>query len=57
VIDIAKNVNANLIIAMKETDLYGDEGFSLTSFSQKLINRSPVRVLSINVDKSIYNVS
>ncbi len=56
-IDIAKNVNANLIIAMKETDLYGDEGFSLTSFSQKLINRSPVRVLSINVDKSIYNVS
>lgn len=57
VIDIAKNVNANLIIAMKETDLYGDEGFSLTSFSQKLINRSPVPVLSINVDKSIYNVS
>lgn len=54
IIDIAKDINANLIIAMKETDLYGDEAFVLTSFSEKLVNRSPVPVLSINVDKSIY---
>ena len=57
IIEIAKKINANLIIAMKETDLYGDDAFVLTSFSQKLVNRSPVPVLTINVDKSIYSVN
>ncbi len=57
VIEIAENLKANLIIAMKETDLYGDDAFVLTSFSQKLVNRSSIPVLSINVDTSIYQTA
>ena len=57
VIKIAEDLKANLIIAMKETDLYGDDGFTLTSFSEKLVNRSSVPVLTINVDRSIYETS
>lgn len=57
VIKIAEDLKANLIISMKETDLYGDDAFTLTSFSEKLVNRSSVPVLTINVDRSIYENS
>ena len=54
IIEISEGIKANLIISMKETDLYGDDPFSLTSFSQKLVNRSSIPVLSVNVDTSIF---
>ncbi len=57
VVKIATDLNANIILSMKETDVYGDEGLSMTSFSQKLVNISTIPVLTINVDKSIYDTT
>jgi len=55
IVKIAEDLKANIILSMKETDVYGGDGLSMTSFSQKLVNISSIPVLTINVDTSIYD--
>ncbi|MDR0605464.1 MAG: universal stress protein [Bacteroidales bacterium] len=44
----------NLIVIMKEVELAGNEVFILAPFSERIVNRSPVPVLTVNVDPIIY---
>ena len=57
IVKIAEDLKANIILSMKETDVYGGDGLSMTSFSQKLVNISSIPVLTINVDTSIYDTT
>ncbi len=54
VIQIAKERNINLIVVMKEVESAGENLFILTQFSEKLVNRSPIPILTIPIDSSIY---
>jgi len=56
VLDFAKKKDANLIIVMKEVELNGENVFILAPFSERIVNRSSIPVLTISVDKSIYPV-
>jgi hypothetical protein len=40
---------------MKEIELYADRLFVLTSFNKRIVNRSPIPVLTIPVDYTIYS--
>ncbi len=51
----AKEHKINLIVCMKEIELYANEVFVLTSFNERVVNRSPIPVLTIPVDYSIYS--
>ena len=54
VLKYATSNNINLIIVMKEVELDGDNVFILAPFSERIVNRSPIPVLTVNVDESIY---
>jgi len=53
VLEYALKNDVNLIIVMKEVELKGDTAL-MASFSQKIVNRSPIPILTVNVDESIY---
>ncbi|MDR2409808.1 MAG: universal stress protein [Bacteroidales bacterium] len=53
VLKYASENNINLIVIMKEVDLAGDV-FVLAPFGERIVNRSPVPVLTVNVDPIIY---
>ena len=53
-LDFAKKKDVNLIIVMKEVELNGENVFVLAPFSERIVNRSPYPVLTVNVDESIY---
>ena len=52
----AKLVNANMIIIMREVELATENMFKLGHVSERIVNRSPIPVLVVPVDKSIYAV-
>ena len=54
ILDFAKKKEVNLIIVMKEVELNSDNIFVLAPYSERIVNRSPYPVLTINVDESIY---
>lgn len=51
----AEKLNTNLLVCMKEIELYADRLFVLTSFNKRIVNRSPIPVLTIPVDYTIYS--
>ncbi len=53
-IQIAKDRNINLIIVMKEVESAGENIFIMAPFSEKLVNRSPIPILTVPIDSSIY---
>ncbi|MBO4281836.1 MAG: universal stress protein [Bacteroidales bacterium] len=55
IFDYAKAKDINLLVCMKEIELYADRLFVLTSFNKRIVNRSPIPVLTIPVDDTIYN--
>jgi nucleotide-binding universal stress UspA family protein len=54
VLNYAKTHDVNLIVVMKEVELDGDNVFILAPFSERIVNRSPVPILTVPVDESIY---
>jgi nucleotide-binding universal stress UspA family protein len=54
VLGYAEKKNINLIIVMKEVELAGDNVFIMAPFSERIVNRSPIPILTVNVDESIY---
>jgi nucleotide-binding universal stress UspA family protein len=54
VLKYASKNNINLIVIMKEVELAGKEVFILAPFSEKIVHRSPVPILTIEVDPIIY---
>jgi len=54
VLEYAAKKNVNLIIVMKEVELAGDSVFIMAPFSERIVNRSPIPILTVNVDESIY---
>lgn len=54
VLDYAAKEKINLIIVMKEVELAGDNVFIMAPFSERIVNRSPVPILTLNVDETIY---
>jgi nucleotide-binding universal stress UspA family protein len=54
VLNFAKSKDVNLIIVMKEVELNGENVFVLAPFSEKIVNRSPIPILTVKVDESIY---
>jgi nucleotide-binding universal stress UspA family protein len=54
VLEYAEKKNVNLIIVMKEVELAGENVFIMAPFSEKIVNRSPIPILTVNVDESIY---
>jgi nucleotide-binding universal stress UspA family protein len=54
VLEYAAKKNVNLIIVMKEVELAGDMVFIMAPFSERIVNRSSIPVLTVNVDESIY---
>jgi len=54
VLKYATSKNINLIIVMKEVELDGDNVFIMAPFSERIVNRSPIPILTVNVDESIY---
>ena len=51
----AEEHSTNLLVCMKEIELYADRLFVLTSFNKRIVNRSPIPVLTIPVDYTIYS--
>jgi nucleotide-binding universal stress UspA family protein len=54
VLKYAEENEISLIIIMKEVELAGENVFILAPFSEKIVNRSPVPILTINVNTIIY---
>jgi len=54
VLNFAKSKDVNLIIVMKEVEMNGENVFVLAPFSERIVNRSPIPILTVNVDESIY---
>jgi nucleotide-binding universal stress UspA family protein len=54
VLKYAKENEINLIIIMKEVELAGENVFILAPFSERIVNRSPIPILTVNVDPLIY---
>ena len=54
VLGYAAKKNVNLIIVMKEIELAGETVFILAPFSERIVNRSPIPILTVNVDETIY---
>ena len=54
VLEYSAKKNINLIIVMKEVELAGDNVFIMAPFSERIVNRSPVPILTLNVDETIY---
>lgn len=55
IFEYAEKNEINLLVCMKEIELYADRLFVLTSFNKRIVNRSPIPVLTIPVDYTIYN--
>lgn len=55
IFEYAEKHDINLLVCMKEIELYADRLFVLTSFNKRIVNRSPIPVLTIPVDYTIYN--
>lgn len=55
IFEYAEKHDMNLLVCMKEIELYADRLFVLTSFNKRIVNRSPFPVLTIPVDYTIYN--
>ncbi len=55
IFEFAGQHNINLLVCMKEIELYADRLFVLTSFNKRIVNRSPIPVLTIPVDEAIYH--
>lgn len=55
IFEYAEKHEINLLVCMKEIELYADRLFVLTSFNKRIVNRSPIPVLTIPVDYTIYN--
>ena len=55
IFEYAEKHQVNLLVCMKEIELYADRLFVLTSFNKRIVNRSPIPVLTIPVDYTIYN--
>ena len=51
----AEQHQINLLVCVKEIELYANEVFVLTSFNERVVNRSHIPVLTIPVDNSIYD--
>lgn len=51
----AEEHEINLLVCMKEIELYANEVFVLTSFNERLVNISHIPVLTIPIDHSIYD--
>jgi nucleotide-binding universal stress UspA family protein len=54
VLSYAKANDVNLIVVMKEVELDGDNVFILAPFSERIVNRSPIPILTVPVNQSIY---
>ena len=54
IIEIARKKDVNLIIVMKEVELASETQFILAQFSERIVNRSPIPILTVPVDTSIY---
>jgi nucleotide-binding universal stress UspA family protein len=54
VLEYAVKKDVNLIAIMKEVELAGENVFILAPFSERIVNRSPIPILTIDVDKTIY---
>jgi len=54
VLEYAAKKNVNLIIVMKEIELAGESVFIMAPFSERIVNRSPIPILTVSVDESIY---
>ena len=54
IIEIARKKDVNLIMVMKEVELASETQFILAQFSERIVNRSPIPVLTVPVDTSIY---
>ena len=54
VLKFAKDKDINLIVVMKEVEMNGENVFVLAPFSERIVNRSSIPILNVNVDKSIY---
>jgi len=54
VLEYAAKKDVNLIIVMKEIELAGETVFIMAPFSERIVNRSPIPILTVNVDESIY---
>ncbi|MDR1180958.1 MAG: universal stress protein [Bacteroidales bacterium] len=54
VLKYAKEHEINLIIIMKEVELAGENVFILAPFSERIVNRSPIPILTVNVNPLIY---
>jgi len=54
VLNFARMKDVNLIIVMKEVEMNGENVFVLAPFSERIVNRSPIPILTVNVDESIY---
>ncbi|MCL2131042.1 MAG: universal stress protein [Lentimicrobiaceae bacterium] len=54
VLDFAQKKDVNLIVVMKEVEMNGENVFVLAPFSERIVNRSPIPILNVSVDKSIY---
>ncbi len=52
--EYADSHNINLLVCVKEIELYANEVFVLTSFNERVVNQSHIPVLTIPVDNSIY---
>ncbi len=50
----AKKRNVNLIIVMKELELAGENVFMMAPFSERIVNRSNIPILTVPVDTNIY---
>ena len=55
IFEYANQKQINLLVCMKEIELYADRLFVLTSFNKRIVNRSPIPVLTIPVDYTIYS--
>ena len=53
--EYAEKHQINLLVCVKEIELYANEVFVLTSFNERVVNRSHIPVLTIPVDNSIYD--
>ena len=54
VLKYATEKNVNLILVMKEVELAGDSVIIMAPFSERIVNRSPIPILTVNVDEAIY---
>ncbi|MDR1793328.1 MAG: universal stress protein [Bacteroidales bacterium] len=54
VLEQAEKHSVNLIILMKEIELDGENVLGMTPFCERMVNRSPIPILALNIKKEIY---